>query len=172
MMEQESKKIIGIWAEAENGVIGKNQGMPWYLPAELEHFKKTTMNQVILMGRVTFDGMNRRLLPRRQTIILTRDADFHCDGVLSFTSVEAVLDWFRGQDKDLYIAGGANIYKLFESYYDRIVKTVVHSEIEGDTYFPQIDLTNFRKISEQTVLKDEHNCYDFTVTVWERKGEK
>ena len=67
------KKIIGIWAQTENGIIGKDQVMPWHLPAELQHFKETTMGQAILMGRVTFDGMNKRVLPGRTSIILTQD---------------------------------------------------------------------------------------------------
>ena len=76
-----SKQLIAIWAEAHNHVIGKNHTMPWHLPAELAHFKKTTMGSAILMGRVTFDGMNRRCLPGRETLILTRDKDFDCEGV-------------------------------------------------------------------------------------------
>lgn len=171
-MIKQDKKIIAIWAEAENGVIGKEMTMPWHLPAELAHFKEATMGQVILMGRVTFDGMKRRLLPGRQTIILTRDADFYHEGVLSFTSVNDVLEWFRGQDKDLYIAGGANIYKLFELYYDRLMKTTIHAELEGDTYFPQLDLRSFQKVSENRIRKDENNCYDFTIMVMDREGEK
>lgn len=67
------KKIIGIWAQTENGIIGKDQVMPWHLPAELQHFKETTMGQAILMGRVTFDGMKKRVLPGRTSIILTQD---------------------------------------------------------------------------------------------------
>ena len=84
-----SKQLIAIWAEAHNHVIGKNHTMPWHLPAELAHFKKTTMGSAILMGRVTFDGMNRRCLPGRETLILTRDKDFDCEGVTTVTSGSA-----------------------------------------------------------------------------------
>ena len=108
-----SKQLIAIWAEAHNHVIGKNHTMPWHLPAELAHFKKTTMGSAILMGRVTFDGMNRRCLPGRETLILTRDKEFNCEGVTTVTSVEEALAWFEQQDKDLYIAGGAGVYKAF-----------------------------------------------------------
>ena len=92
-----SKQIIAIWAEARNHVIGKNHTMPWHLPAELAHFKKTTMGSAILMGRVTFDGMNRRCLPGRETLILTRDKDFDCEEVTTVTSVEEALAWFEQQ---------------------------------------------------------------------------
>ena len=106
-----SKQIIAIWAEARNHVIGKNHTMPWHLPAELAHFKKTTMGSAILMGRVTFDGWNRRCLPGRETLFLTRDKDFDCEEVTTVTSVEEALAWFEQQDKDLYIAGGAGVYQ-------------------------------------------------------------
>lgn len=171
-MTKQDKKIIAIWAEAETGVIGKEMTMPWHLPAELAHFKETTMGQVILMGRVTFDGMKRRLLPGRQTLILTTDQDFQVDGVLSFTSVDAVLDWFQEQDKDLYIAGGASIYKAFEPYYDKVIKTTVHAEIDGDTYFPELDLTRFDVIGEKSIFRDDKNKYDFTIMTLERRGTK
>ena len=62
-----TKKIVAIWAQDEEGVIGKDSRLPWHLPAELQHFKETTLNHAILMGRVTFDGMGRRLLPKRET---------------------------------------------------------------------------------------------------------
>ena len=71
-----TKKLIAIWAEDDNHLIGVNERLPWRLPKELQHFKETTMGQALLMGRVTFDGMNRRILPGRETLILTRDSDF------------------------------------------------------------------------------------------------
>ena len=70
-----TKKIVAIWAQDEEGVIGKDNRLPWHLPAELQHFKETTLNHAILMGRVTFDGMGRRLLPKRETLILTRNLE-------------------------------------------------------------------------------------------------
>lgn len=164
------KQIIAIWAQAANGIIGKEMTMPWYLPAELRHFKETTMNQAILMGRVTFDGMKRRLLPGRQTLILTRDESFQVEGALTVTSVEEVLDWYHQQDKTLYIAGGAAIYQAFEPYYDRLIKTTIQAELEGDTVFPDLDLSAFEVVSEQMVLKDEKNAYDFSISILERRG--
>lgn len=94
-----TKEMIAIWAEDEAGLIGVDGKLPWYLPRELQHFKETTLNQAILMGRVTFDGMNRRLLPNRQTLVMTRDVNYQVDGVLTMTSVEEVLDWYHAQEK-------------------------------------------------------------------------
>ena len=101
-----SKQIIAIWAEARNHVIGKNHTMPWHLPAELAHFKKTTMGSAILMGRVTFDGMNRRCFPGRATVILPRDTEFDCEEVTNGPRVKEAPAGFALQDNDLYIEGG------------------------------------------------------------------
>ena len=133
-----SKQLIAIWAEAHNHVIGKNHTMPWHLPAELAHFKKTTMGSAILMGRVTFDGMNR---------------------------------WFEQQDKDLYIAGGAGVYKAFDGHYDALIKTTIEADLEGDTYFPQLDMTAFKEVSRDRVAKDDKNAYDFSISRYEKEGD-
>lgn len=165
---KQTKKIIAIWAEDDNHLIGVNGGLPWRLPKELKHFKETTMGQALLMGRVTFDGMNRRILPGRETLILTRDENFKADGVTVVNSLADALAWFENQDKDLYIVGGASIYQAFSGTYDAIIKTSVHGTFSGDTYFPEIDLTGFKEVSQIFFEKDDENAYDFTVTVLEK----
>ena len=90
-----TKKIVAIWAEDENHLIGVNDGLPWRLPKELKHFKETTMGQALLMGRVTFDGMKRRILPGRETLILTRDKAFEADGVTVVHDMDQVFEWFK-----------------------------------------------------------------------------
>lgn len=163
-----TKKIIGIWAEDENHLIGVDDKMPWYLPKELAHFKETTMGATLLMGRVTFDGMKRRVLPGRKTIILTRDNDFQVEGVSAYHTISEVLDWFSKQDKDLFIVGGASIYKIFENHYDMIIQTRVHHKFKGDTYFPDLDLSSFKVTKQEFFEKDENNKQDFTITIMEK----
>lgn len=163
-----TKKIIAIWAEDDNHLIGANERLPWRLPKELQHFKETTMGQVLLMGRVTFDGMNRRILPGRQTLILTRDNDFEAEGVIVVNSVQEALDWYNSQEKSLFIVGGASIYQSFAEYYDGVIKTSVHGKFEGDTYFPDIDLSALHEVNQTFHEKDDKNAYDFTVTVFEK----
>ncbi|SEI54581.1 dihydrofolate reductase [Streptococcus equinus] len=163
-----TKKIVAIWAEDENHLIGVNGGLPWRLPKELKHFKETTMGQALLMGRVTFDGMKRRILPGRETLILTRDKAFEADGVTVVHDMDQVFEWFKNHDKTLYVVGGASIYKAFLPYCDEIIKTTVHGEFEGDTYFPDVDLEQFTKVSESFYEKDDKNAYDFTITVFEK----
>lgn len=163
-----TKKIVAIWAEDENHLIGVNDGLPWRLPKELKHFKETTMGQALLMGRVTFDGMKRRILPGRETLILTRDKAFEADGVTVVHDMDQVFEWFKNHDKTLYVVGGASIYKAFLPYCDAIIKTTVRGEFEGDTYFPDVDLEQFTKVSESFYEKDDKNAYDFTITVFEK----
>ncbi|MGT2887413.1 dihydrofolate reductase [Streptococcus didelphis] len=164
-----TKEIIAIWAEDEDGVIGLNQKLPWHLPKELKHFKNTTLNQSILMGRVTFDGMNRRILPDRQTLIMTRDDSLEIDGVLTMTSLEKVLEWYHAQEKNLYIIGGSQILEAFDGYFNKVIKTVVHGHFEGDTYAPQLDLSDYQEESHFFYEKDSENPYDFTVHVLVKK---
>ncbi len=166
-----TKKIVAIWAQDEEGIIGKDDRLPWYLPAELQHFKETTLNHAILMGRVTFDGMGRRLLPKRETLILTRNSDEKMDGVSIFNDIESVLDWYQSQDKNLYVIGGKQIFQAFEPYIDEVIVTQVHASVEGDTYFPEdFDLSLFETVSSKFYDKDEKNSYDFTIQYRKRKG--
>ena len=166
-----TKKIVAIWAQDEEGIIGKDNRLPWYLPAELQHFKETTLNHAILMGRVTFYGMGRRLLPKRETLILTRNSDEKMDGVSIFNDIESVLDWYQSQDKNLYVIGGKQIFQAFEPYIDEVIVTQVHASVEGDTYFPEdFDLSLFETVSSKFYDKDEKNPYDFTIQYRKRKG--
>ena len=166
-----TKKIVAIWAQDEEGIIGKDNRLPWYLPAELQHFKETTLNHAILMGRVTFDGMGRRSLPKRETLILTRNSDEKMDGVSIFNDIESVLDWYQSQDKNLYVIGGKQIFQAFEPYIDEVIVTQVHASVEGDTYFPEdFDLSLFETVSSKFYDKDEKNPYDFTIQYRKRKG--
>ena len=165
-----TKKIVAIWAQDEKGVIGKEDRLPWHLPAELKHFKETTLNHAILMGRVTFDGMGRRLLPKRETLILTRNPEEKIDGVATFYDVQSVLDWYQSQDKNLYILGGKQIFQLFEPYLDEIIVTQIHAQVEGDTYFPEdFDLNSFETVESKSYSKDEKNAFDFTIEYRKRK---
>lgn len=121
------------------------------------------------MGRVTFEGMNKRFLPNRETLILTRQSDYQVDGATVVTSVEDVLDWYENQDKTLYIVGGSQIYQLFEPYIDELVITQVQAEVEGDTYFPKdFDFSNFSLISSTVYEKDNQNEFNFMVEHYER----
>ena len=159
-----TKKIVAIWAQDESGIIGKSNKLPWHLPKDLKHFKETTLNQAILMGRVTFEGMNNRLLPNRETLILTTQSDYQVDGATVVTNMEVVLNWYKSQDKTLYIVGGSQVYKLFEPYVDKLIITQVQADVDGDTYFPRdFDYSKFSLVSSEVYEKDKQNKFDFTI---------
>ena len=145
--------------------------MPWHLPAELQHFKQTTMGQVILMGRVTFDGMKKRVLPGRTSIILTKDQAYNVENedVLVMHSKEEVLNWYQKQEKSLYIIGGSQILKLFSDQLEELIQTEIHAEIDGDTYAPEIDQNLYESTHQVHHPKDEKNPYDVTVHYYKRK---
>ncbi|MBJ8350428.1 dihydrofolate reductase [Streptococcus zalophi] len=167
-----TKKIIAIWAEDESHLIGNNGKLPWFLPKELNHFKEVTYGHTILMGRVTFEGMNKRVLPGRQTIILSRDDTYKADGVTILSSVSDVLKWFENQDDDLFIVGGETIYKAFDGLYHQLIRTTIHAKFEGDAYFPKLDFSSFHQTSTQFYPKDDKNNYSFTVDIFEKMPKK
>ncbi len=167
-----TQKISAIWAQDEQGLIGKEGGLPWSLKADLEHFKQTTTGHVMVMGRITFEGMGRRILPNRTSIILTHDRDYQVEDerAIVFYSVEEVLAWYHQQDKDLYVIGGGQIFTAFEPYLDELVKTDIHGQFEGDTYFPAgFDWSAFEEVSATSYERDVENPVAFTIRRFERK---
>ena len=164
--------IYGIWAEDEQGLIGQDGKLPWKLPAELQHFKKVTMGNIILMGRKTFDGMNKRVLPGRIALVLTREPSYEKDNasILVFHSKNEVLSWYQKQDKTLFITGGAEMFSLFEHELDGIYRTKINARFEGDAFFPStFDWSAFKKITQEVHTKDEKNAYDFTIETYSKK---
>ncbi|MCS4487402.1 dihydrofolate reductase [Streptococcus sciuri] len=167
-----TRNIVALWAEDEHGLIGNDGKLPWHLPKELNHFKKTTLDGALLMGRVTFEGMKKRPLPGRETLVLTTDSTYTAKGVTVVHSVEEALTWFHNQNKPLYIIGGAKVYASFDGHYAKIIKTVVHGNFTGDTYFPDLSQRSFVKTATKTFDKDEKNAYAFTIEYYDSKDER
>lgn len=157
--------INAIWAEDRNGLIGFNDELPWDLPRELQHFKKVTDNNIIVMGRKTYDSMGKRSLPNRTTVVLTRNKKYKIKNGLVFNTLEECLDWYKSQDQDMFIIGGAEIIKAFEPHIELIYRTVIQQVFLGDTYFPKdFNLDNFEKSSEtRRYLQDKNNEHEFIV---------
>ncbi len=131
-----------IVAVAENGVIGRDNQMPWHLPADLRHFKAITMGKPVVLGRKTFDSIGRPL-PGRHFIVLTRDATWSAPGVDVVLSAEAAL--LRADEvaqqvgaTEIMVAGGAELYTLFLDRADRIYRTLIPRAPEGDARFPEL----------------------------------
>lgn len=130
-----------IWAQSINEVIGNQQKLPWSLPKDLAFFKEKTLHHPIVMGRKTFEGMDRRLLPNRTTIILTTQPDYSVPGAIVCHSVEEVLAQQPQFDLPLIIVGGAQLYRLFLPYCDTLYRTIVEAQVTGDAFAPSIPST-------------------------------
>ncbi|MGM0751167.1 MAG: dihydrofolate reductase [Bacillota bacterium] len=160
--------ISFIWAMDKNGLIGKDNGLPWRLPEDLKFFKKTTDGHGVVMGRKTFDSIGKPL-PKRENVILTRSKNFQPEGCLVLHSVEDILEWAEGRNSETFIMGGREVYKQFIPHVDKLYVTEIHHEFEGDTVMPAIPWEEFTCTSSEKGLKDEKNPYDYEFKVYIRK---
>ena len=147
-------KLAIVVAIAENGVIGRDNGMPWRLSGDMAFFKRVTMGKPIIMGRKTWESLPRKPLPGRPNIVVTRDEDYVAEGAEVFTDVaEAVahgVDLARQSGADeVAVIGGAQIYAETIDACDRLYITEVHATPEGDTYFPAFDRSEWREVSRE-----------------------
>lgn len=163
--------IIAIWAQDKNGLIGRNNQLPWHLPNDLRFFKETTLNHTLVMGRKTFEGMGGRPLPKRQTIVLTKDKNYQAENVLVMHSLDEVLAYDQEKGGKTFIAGGSTIYTEFLPYCDKIYRTFIEASFEGDAYFPAVLWNEWQLTERRQGLRDEKNpyCYYFE-TYEEVKG--
>ncbi len=150
-------RISLIVAMDNNGVIGHEGGMPWRLPADLRHFRQHTTGKPILMGRRTFESIGRPL-PDRDNLVLTRQADFHAEGVRRVADLQAGVDLATGDGApELMVIGGAQVYGLALPRADRLLITRVDGTFPGDTWFPAIDETEWDTVAEDYRAADDRN---------------
>lgn len=154
--------ITIIAAIAKNNALGKDNDLIWHLPADLKRFKKITSGHHILMGRNTFESIGKPL-PNRTTIIITRNNSYFKDGCLIANSLEEALDLAK-EDEDIYIIGGAQIYKyaIENNLVDALDITLVHHEFEADAFFPEIDLKIWKQVSREDFIADEKNKFNYS----------
>ncbi|GJM03945.1 MAG: dihydrofolate reductase [Rhodomicrobium sp.] len=182
-----------IVAASENGVIGRDNDMPWRLPTDLKRFKRLTMGSAIIMGRKTFHSIGRAL-PGRCNIVLTRDDDFKADGVLIARTIEAALALAQQEtstsdtshktpadqtsdkagieegaaEAEVFVIGGAEIYKQTLKLADRVYLTRVKGHIEGDAYFPQLAADEWREVDHEGPFQTEQDSHEISFTTYMR----
>ncbi len=162
-------KISIIAAVADNNIIGKKNALPWYLPADLKHFKKITMGHAIIMGQKTHDSIGKAL-PGRTNIILSFDENYKSEGCIVVASIEEALRIASARgEEEVFIIGGASIYKQFIGIADRLYITRIHHKFEGDVYFPEIDPKKWRVESLEEHKKDEKNPFVYDFKVYEKQ---
>jgi len=166
------KKSI-IVAMAENRVIGVNNKLPWYLPNDLKYFKQITMGKPILMGRKTYESIGKPL-PGRSNIVITRNASWSAEGVKVVHSLEQAFELAEsiveidGQDEILVI-GGDQIYRASLPLVDRMYLTLVHSNVNGDAWFPEVNWDEWREVGREDFHADGSNPYDYSFAVFDKR---
>lgn len=139
------RRVI-VAAVGRNGVIGANGDLPWRIPEDMARFKRLTMGHALVMGRATFASIGR-LLPGRTNIVLTRRSDWTHQGVMVAGSLQHALEIAASLDQDVFIAGGAEVYRAGLEVAERLELTEVDSEPAGDTWFPPVDWSQWRETS-------------------------
>ena len=157
-----------IVAASENNIIGINNGLPWHLPSDFKYFKNKTWSLPVIMGSNTFESMKKDL-PGRINIVVTRRTDWYPKNVFIANNInEAIAKAKESDAKEIFIIGGGKVFKETINLVDRIYLTRVHTKVEGDTSYPQIDLTKWKLLSEQPHPADQKNNYSYTFEVWEK----
>ena len=158
-----------IVAASANHVIGVQGELPWRLSDDLRRFKDVTMGKPIIMGRKTWDSIGRPL-PGRQNIVITRQKDFTAEGCDVAGSVDEALGK-AGDAAEVMVIGGSEVYALFMPRADRLYLTRVHTEVDGDAFFPAISETEWRLADEEHHAADERNEHAFSFQRFERAGD-
>ena len=161
-------RIALIVAMAENRVIGRNNQLPWHIPADLRHFKTLTMGKPIIMGRRTWESLPG-LLPHRTHVIVTRDCDYAVEGGLVVHSLDQAFG-LVGDVDEMMVVGGANLYAQTLPLASRMYLTLVHGVFEGDTRFPEYPQAEWRETSRESHPADERNPHAYTFLQLERRA--
>jgi dihydrofolate reductase len=161
-----------IAALSKNRVIGKNNDLPWHLPDDMKYFMNTTKAHHVIMGRKNYESIPEKFrpLPNRTNIVVTRQKEYRAPQCILVNKLEDGIALAKDAgDKELFIIGGAEIYALGLKYATRLYLTEIDSTIEGDTYFPEVNPTEWKEISRVPHGKDERHAHRFDFVVYEKK---
>ncbi|WP_040208539.1 dihydrofolate reductase [Neobacillus jeddahensis] len=161
--------ISFIVAMDKNRAIGKDNQLPWHLPEDLKFFKRVTMGHPIAMGRKTHESIGR-VLPGRENIVITRQPGFQCRGCTMFYTVEEFVRYSREQNGEIFVIGGAEIFRGIFPFVDRLYITYIDEIFDGDTFFPDFDLNQWTLVSSEKGLRNEKNPYDYEFRIFSRKS--
>jgi len=165
-----------IVAMSRNRVIGRNNALPWYLPEDLRYFKQVTYGKPIIMGRKTQESIGRPL-PGRQNLVVTRDPDWHREGVTVVHSLDEALTQAEAQAfidgvEERVVIGGSQIYAEALPLANRLYMTEVHAEVEGDTFFPEVDWDQWHEVSREDLPATENNPFPYSLVTYDRAGSQ
>lgn len=162
--------ITLVVAASENNAIGKDNKLLWHLPKDMRFFKNTTWGLPILMGRKTFESLGSRLLPGRVNIILTHQKEWKAEGVRVVHSIREAIELATQLDyKELMVIGGGQVYEEALPFAQKVWLTRVHTNIEGDAFFPVLSTTHWILQSVEKNIADEKHSFAFDFECWQRK---
>ena len=156
-----------IAAMGKNRTIGKNNSLPWTLPADMQYFRDKTRGKPVIMGRKTYESIGKPL-PKRLNIIVTHDNEYKAEGCVVVHSADEALK-AAGNVEEVMIIGGSQIYKEFLPKVNRMYLTFIDAEFEGDTYFPEYKIEEWKEVSYEEHERDAENQYDYRFVVLERE---
>lgn len=156
-------------AIAQNNAIGCENKLLWHIPGDLKRFKEITMGHTIVMGMSTYHSLPVKPLPGRRNIVMTRKQDIELPGCEIANSLEMALDMLD-QDKENFIIGGAQIYEAFMPYVDKMIITIVHRDFEADTFFPEIDFSEWEEIEREDIVDSYGLGFDYSNITYIRKN--
>lgn len=156
-----------IVAIAENNAIGKNNQLLWHLPDDLKRFKRLTTGHTIIMGKNTWFSLPHHPLPNRRNIVITDHPEDQFEGAEMVTSIEAAIALCAPSEEN-FVIGGASIYQQFLPVTDRLYLTKVHKSFEGDTFFPELNLLDWERVSKDDYPPDQTNDFGYTYFIFDR----
>lgn len=164
-----------IVAMSRNRVIGRNNKLPWYLPGDLKYFKQATLGKPIIMGRNTWESIGRAL-PGRLNIVVSSRALELPEGVALVATLEDAFRLAEAQATvdgvdEVMVIGGGQIYEAVLPMVDRLYITQVHAEIDGDAFFPEVNLDDWQEIGREDFSSSDHNPYDYSFVVYQRPDD-
>jgi len=160
-------KITMIAAMGENREIGLNNELLWHLPADMKHFRSTTMGKPIIVGRKTYESFGAKPLPGRLNIVISRDANYPGNGATVVTSIEDAIEAVKDVE-EVMVIGGASFYEQFLPKTDQLILTFVHTNFKADAFFPEIDFSHWQEISREEHNADEKNKFDYSFVTYQR----
>ncbi|RKD68843.1 dihydrofolate reductase [Sinobaca qinghaiensis] len=158
--------ISFVAAMDKNRLIGKDNQLPWHLPADLKHFKKVTSGGTIVMGRKTFESIGKPL-PNRRNIIVTKNKTFQADGCEVIYSLEEVQELGK-KEEEFFVIGGAEIFNACLPYADKMYLTHIDESFEGDTFFPEWNTAAWEKLEEEQGAVDDKNKHPHRFITWQK----
>lgn len=161
-------RLTAIVAMSENHVIGYKNKLPWHLPADMHRFKTLTLGKPIIMGRTTYESIGRPL-PERCNIVITRDTSFQAPGCVVANSIEGALA-AADYSEEVVVIGGAKLYAYLLPRIQRIYMTIIHHDFNGDTYFPELNMQEWRESERELYEPDDKNAYSYTFITLDRQA--